>query len=270
MRSPGTVVFDLDGVLYLDKQGIPGAADALRALEDAGWALRFATNNSTKAADSVARHIKERTGFEVSPSDAVSSAMSAASYAAKRHRSVAVVGSDQLRETLALTGLDVDGADPTAVVVGLDLALTYQTIDRASKLIRGGAEFIATNMDSTYPTPTGLAPGAGTVVAAVREASGAEPVDCGKPSREFAKLIMATISTKDVWMVGDRPETDIALAKSSGWTSVLTLTGVIRDPDLVPARFRADHVIRSVALLPGLILGSEAVTDAPTTTDVVG
>ena len=259
MSRAGTVVLDLDGVLYLDSQGVAGARDALERLTGEGWDLRYATNNSTKTAATVALHIKERTGFDASPADAVTSAMSAARYAADHHRSVAVVGSDQLRHALEEAGLDVDTGSPTGVVVGLDRFLTYDTIDRASRLIRNGAEFIATNTDSTYPTPTGLAPGAGTVVAAVREASGATPVDCGKPSKHFAGLVEATIRAEPVWMVGDRPETDLALAIGSGWTPVLTLSGVTKSADDVPRHWRPIHVIETIADLPALILGDTPV-----------
>lgn len=254
MTAPGTVVFDLDGVIYLDKEGIPGAGAALTRLQDAGWHLRYATNNAMKSPETVVEHIAQRTGFEAVLEDAVTSAVSAARYAAKRHRSVAVVGADQLRSVLEGEGLSVDVSGATAVVVGLDTDLTYTTIDQAARLIRDGAEFIATNTDSTIPTPTGLSPGAGAVVAAIREASGVKPIDCGKPSHHFSTLIESTVSAHPVWMVGDRPNTDIALARAAGWNAILTLTGVVADPSEVPTEWTPDHIVDSIADVPAIIL----------------
>ena len=260
----GTVVFDLDGVLYLDSQGVPGAGMALAEIASMGWRLLYATNNSTKTPDMVADHIVARTGFRASGTDAVTSAGSAARYVAERHTTAHVVGSPAITAMLEDAGVSASDDNPEAVVVGLDLALSYATIDRAARFIRAGSEFVATNIDSTYPTPTGLSPGAGTIVAAIREASGTEPVNCGKPTSIFMDLVTDMLATdgmvpgngepnRSVWMVGDRPETDIAMAKAAGWTSVLTLTGVTASPDDVPERFTPDHVVETVSDLPHLL-----------------
>lgn len=252
---PGTVVLDLDGVLYLDTQGIPGAGEALGEIASMGWRLLFATNNSSKTPRTVAEHIKDRTGFDASGSPAVTSSGSAARYVARRHTTAHVVGSPAIAAMLEDAGVSVsDGVEPGAVVVGLDRGLTYDSIDRAARLIRGGSEFVATNIDSTYPTPTGLSPGAGTIVAAIREASGIEPINCGKPTPIFLSLVEEKVAgDQNVWMVGDRPDTDIAMARAGGWTSVLTLTGVTDSAEGVPDRFRPDHVIPSIAALPRLL-----------------
>lgn len=263
----GTVVFDLDGVLYLDSQGVPGAGEALAEIASMGWQMLYATNNSTKTPDTVADHILARTGFRASGTDAVTSAGSAARYVAEHHTTAHVVGSPAITAMLKDAGVSTSDDVPGAVVVGLDLALSYDSIDRAARFIRAGSEFIATNIDSTYPTPTGLSPGAGSIVAAVREASGTEPVNCGKPTSIFMDLVTDMLVTDgmvpgssqqhtNVWMVGDRPETDIAMAKAGGWTSVLTLTGVTASPDDVPERFTPDHVLATVSDLPRLLTQS--------------
>jgi len=261
-----TMVFDLDGVLYLDSDGIPGAGEALVAIAAMGWRMLFATNNSTKTPDLVAEHILARTGFAASGVDAITSAGSAARYVAAHHTTAHVVGSPAIDAMLHDAGVTTSGTDrPGAVVVGLDRDLSYGSIDRAARLIRAGAEFVATNVDSTYPTPSGLSPGAGTIVAAIREASGVEAVNCGKPTRNFMDLVLEKLGPRHppveaapspdpkVWMVGDRAETDIAMAKIGGWTSVLTLSGVTATADAVPAQYRPDHVIATIAELPNLL-----------------
>ncbi|HSJ70759.1 MAG TPA: HAD-IIA family hydrolase [Acidimicrobiia bacterium] len=262
IRQPapaGTVVFDLDGVLYLDSEGVPGARDALEACVEAGWRPLYATNNSTKTADIVVRHIFERTGFRADPRSAVTSAMSAARHVASIGRDALVVGSDAIEHELLARGvLIVDhdsslSARPDAVVVGLDRAISYERIDRAARAIRAGSSFVATNIDTTYPTPSGLAPGAGTIVAAIAAASGVDPVDCGKPTAHFGSLIVDMIEPGSVVVVGDRPETDIALGIAYGWTTVLVLTGVTSVLDDLSTSHTPDHVIDSVADLPALL-----------------
>ncbi|MGI9584096.1 MAG: HAD-IIA family hydrolase [Acidimicrobiia bacterium] len=252
--SRGTVVLDLDGVVYLDAEGIPGAGPALESLATAGWELLYATNNSSKTSDMVAMHIKDRTGFPASAAAAVTSGMAAGQYISERHSSALVVGTAALEETIASYGISVvDTTDPDVVVVGLDRDISYDTIDRASRAIRGGAEFVATNVDSTYPTPTGLAPGAGSIVAAIAAAAGTDPVSCGKPSQMMISLLAERISGDTVWVVGDRPETDLALAIQGGWRSILVLTGVAADARDVPPELTPNHVAQSIADVPALL-----------------
>ena len=257
MTARGTLVLDLDGVLYRDTEGVDGAASALRDAEMAGWRLVYATNNSTKTADTVARHIAQRIGFEADANNAVTSAMAAAAHLEGRVNTAAVVGSDAIRTELNAVGIKVvDASDrPGAVVVGLDRSLSYDAIDHASRAIRDGARFIATNTDATYPTPTGLAPGAGTMVAAVATASGATAVSCGKPSSAFAELVVRRVGDGPVVIVGDRPETDIALGLARAWTTVLVLTGVTTAAASVPDEYRPDHVIASIADVMDVLRG---------------
>lgn len=253
-RARGTIVLDLDGVLYVDREGVPGAAAALRRLEDDGWALLFATNNSTKTPRDVADHIRDRTGYVASAAQAVTSAGAAAGYVASRHRTATVVGAPSIETMLRDAGVHVVApADADAVVVGLDLALDYGRVRDAARAIRSGAAFVATNTDATYPTPSGPAPGAGSIVAAVATAAGVDPIDCGKPSTLFTDLVLEKVECTPVWMVGDRPETDIAMAKAAGWRSVLVLTGVTTDTTSIAPCHRPDHIVESIAELPDLL-----------------
>ena len=252
--SRGTVVFDLDGVVYLDREGIPGAADALRTISDAGFNLRYATNNSSKTADDVAAHIAQRTGFDAASADAVTSSQATATYVARHHRSAFVVGPPALTHELVERDVAIVPApEADAVVVGLDRSLTFDAIDLAARAIRNGAAFVASNIDPTYPTPTGFSPGAGAIVAAVATAAGATPIVCGKPTPIFASILAETIPTGPVWMVGDRLDSDVALGRSNGWTTILVLTGATSESDAVDAEPRPDHIVASIADVPSLL-----------------
>jgi 4-nitrophenyl phosphatase len=165
-----------------------------------------------------------------------------------------VVGSSQLTDTMTGAGVSIDASrSPDAVVVGLDIEATYETIANASAAIRGGSRFVATNTDVTLPTPNGLVPGAGSLVAAITAASGAAPVVCGKPHAPMTRLIDRRLKSDNVWMVGDRPETDIALARAAGWRSVLALSGVTSASDTVPPALTPDYMIESIAVLRNVL-----------------
>jgi 4-nitrophenyl phosphatase len=250
----GTVVFDLDGVVYVDAHAVPGAGDALRWISDAGWHIVFATNNSTRTASAVLDNIEKRTGFRSPTANVVTSAMAAASWASTRYERVFVVGEPGLIETLEESGLTVvDDAPADCVIVGLDRDLSYAKIDTASRLIRGGAAFIATNTDATFPTMTGPAPGAGTIVSAVATASGVEPLACGKPHVPMLTLVREMIQGDSVWVVGDRPDTDLAMARRAGWTAVLVLTGVTSSEIGITTDHAPHHTLESIADLPDLL-----------------
>jgi HAD superfamily hydrolase (TIGR01450 family) len=254
-REPlGTIIFDLDGVVYVDAHAVPGAGDALAAVDEAGWHIVFATNNSTRTAETVLEHIEQRTGFTSPTTNVVTSAMAAANWARARYERVFVVGEPGLVETLETAGLAVV-QDTTAdcVVVGLDRNVSYEKIDFASRLIRDGAAFIATNTDATFPTHTGPAPGAGSIVSAIATASGIEPLACGKPHVPMLTLVREMVRGDSVWVIGDRPETDLAMARRAGWQAVLVLTGVTTPSMKITSDHAPHHTLGSIAELPSLL-----------------
>ena len=119
------------------------------------------------------------------------------------------------------------------MVVGLTRAFTYDTVAEASSTVRGGARLIGTNTDATYPTPDGLVPGAGSILAAVATAAGATPEVAGKPHRPTADAITRLVPAGELrTMVGDRPDTDGALAGKLGVPFALVLSGVTRRGDV--------------------------------------
>lgn len=254
-RNSGTIVFDLDGVVYLGSSAIEGAASTISELAARGWQLLYATNNSTKTPESVAEVLRDRVGVNADPGSIVTSGMAAASYLAENQlESAYVIGSPQLKNTLRAEGIEVvESEKPDAVVVGFEKSVATDKIESAARSVGQGSVFVATNTDFTFPTPRGEVPGTGVIVAAVSEASGRECVTCGKPGRPMYELINQRVRSERVIMVGDRPETDIAFARASGWESVLTLTGVTATPADVPRQFAPDRVVASIADLHGIM-----------------
>ena len=245
-----TVVCDLDGVIYLGDEAVPGAGDALGVLRDAGHQVLFCTNNSSRTRQESADKITRVTGFETAVDQVASSAMAAGRLLGGGR--VIVVGGSGVREAVELSGgTIVDDGPADAVVVGIDFHFDYDLLDRASAAIRHGARFVATNTDETYPTPTGLRPGAGAIVAAIAAASGVDPDVAGKPEPTMRNLIREMATGHTVFMVGDRPETDLAMARAEGWISVLVESGVTAPgAEVTPA---PDHVIADITRMPDLV-----------------
>jgi len=118
-----------------------------------------------------------------------------------------------------------------AVVVGFHRDADWERIRIASTAVRGGARFIATNDDATYPTEHGLVPGNGAIVAAVATAAGVAPVVAGKPHEALARVVRARCGDAGI-VVGDRPDTDGRFAATLGWSFGLVLSGVTSAADL--------------------------------------
>lgn len=247
-----TVVCDIDGVVVLGSQPIAGVGEALNRLHQAGIELVFVTNNSTKTRATIAKRVSEIVGFVVPVANVINSGWVTGCHVGGQADRVYVVGSQGLRDTLRETGVGITEAwrEADAVVVGLDFQLTFSALRDAALAVQHGAKFYATNDDPSYPTGEGQYPGAGALVAAVATTTGHDPVVCGKPYEPMQRLLASRVGELPL-MVGDRPETDIALGKAMDWATALVLTGVTASATDVPVAYRPDLVMESLADLPG-------------------
>jgi HAD superfamily hydrolase (TIGR01450 family) len=184
-------------------------------------------NSSSPVGDVVAK--LGRMGVDATADDLVTSATAAAwllTQALEPGARVLMCAGPGVREALTAVGLDpVDDGKVEAVVVGFHRDFDFDQLDRASRAVREGARFVATNLDATYPVPGGLIPGAGSLVAAVATAAGATPEVAGKPEAATVGLIHERFGETGV-VVGDRPSTDGALATALDWPFALVLSGV--------------------------------------------
>jgi HAD superfamily hydrolase (TIGR01450 family) len=190
--------------------------------------VAFVSNNSSSPVGDVIAKLG-RMGIPAEPGDVVTSALAAAwllqRSLAPRAR-VLVCAGPGVREALGEVGLEaVDDGPADAVVVGFHTNFDFAGLERASRAVREGARFVATNLDATYPVPGGLIPGAGSLVAAVATAAGATPEVAGKPEAPTVGIIRERYGDTGV-VVGDRPSTDGALADALGWPFALVLSGV--------------------------------------------
>jgi len=221
-------VLDLDGVVWLADQPVPGAAEAVARLHQRGDTVVFVTNNSYLPLGDVEAKLA---GMGIEAAGAVVSSAQAAATLVEPGTRVLVAGGPGLVEALAARGVvtvandrdDVDDVD--VVMVGFHRDFDYERMRRASTAVRAGARLIATNDDATYPTPAGPIPGAGSILAGIARAAGVTAVVAGKPYAAMVALLRARLGASGT-VVGDRPDTDGRLARALGYEFALVLTGV--------------------------------------------
>jgi glycerol 3-phosphatase-2 len=242
---------DLDGVIWLAGEPIPGSAGAVARLRQLGHQPLFVTNNSGPTLGEYASSLA-RAGVQASAREIVTSAEAAASLIAPGER-VAALGGPGLFEALAARRATIVGPGdrPDAVVMGRTTTIDYDQLAVLCDAVRAGARFVATNHDATFPVPGGLLPGAGALVAFVEVASGVRAEVAGKPHQPAASLTESRYGRVDV-MVGDRPDTDGAFARVLGARFALVLTGVTKRGDL-PTDPEPDEVAEDLGeLIDGL------------------
>lgn len=222
---------DLDGVVWLAGRRIAGAPEAVSALREAGERVVFLTNNSGPSLQAHADALGQ-VGIEADGADIATSAQAAAQML-EPGSVAAVVGGDGVCQAMEERGVEVvrAGRPCSAVVVGRVLDLDYEQLGAAARSVREGARFIATNTDATFPSPEGLLPGAGALVAFVATAAGRQPEVAGKPHPPMAALVKARYGALKV-VAGDRPDTDGCFAALVGAQFGLVLSGVTKPSDL--------------------------------------
>jgi HAD superfamily hydrolase (TIGR01450 family) len=234
-------MLDLDGVVYVGPDAVPGAPEHLAEARAAGLHLAFVTNNASRTPDKVAAHLREL-GIYVEDGDVVTSAQAAARLLAEdlpAGSPVFVIGGEGLEVALVEEGLrpvqDV-AEQPVAVVSGFHPDLRWGTVIAGAILVRDGLSWVASNTDMTVPTPDGPGPGNGVLVSVVARFADREPVVAGKPKPPLFEETLRRVGGTLPLVVGDRLDTDIEGANATGYDSLLVMTGVTDLAHLVAAR----------------------------------
>lgn len=230
------IVCDLDGVVYRSHEAIPHAVDALEAARAGGVAIAYATNNAAREPSVVAAQLREL-GLDAPDESVVNSSMAGAAYLAERvppGAPVLAVGGEGVASALVDVGLrpvragTTAHADPVAVLQGYGPDVCWRDLAEAAYAIQRGATWVATNLDTTIPTSGGIAPGNGSLVAAVRNAVPHDPVAVGKPETPLYELCAARLGSpvRETLAIGDRLDTDVIGANRAGMPSLCVTTGV--------------------------------------------
>jgi len=241
-KAYDTALLDLDGVVYIGDDAVPGVIGALnQAHDDYGMTLTCVTNNASRSSQRVADHLQEL-GLKVTAEDVVTSAQAGATELAKlipQGSNVFVLGSKDLAREVELVGL-IPSHDVSqtydAMIQGYWPDMPFRILEFAASVLRTGVPWVATNMDMTIPTPTGVAPGNGTVITALGETVNRIPtLVAGKPETPLMQQSINRTNAKRPLVVGDRLDTDIHGANNVGIDSLLVLSGVTTIEEILQA-----------------------------------
>ncbi len=250
------LLIDLDGVVWVGREPVPGSPEALAALLEAGKELCFVTNNPTRRPQEYAERLRGF-GVEIGPERIVTAGMVVARLAgeAADGGGAFVIGAPALKQMVAEAGATVlegeAGRGAGVVVVSGHRGFDYEELLTAKLALDAGASLFATSHDPTMPMPGGDWPGTGAVLAAVETASGRAAEIAGKPERHLFEMALEAIGPGDggVAMVGDRLASDIDGGRAAGLATVLVLSGASDRAEAEAARPGPDHVIEDLAAL---------------------
>jgi HAD superfamily hydrolase (TIGR01450 family) len=262
------LLIDLDGVVWIGRDPVPGSVEALQALLDAGKRIVFVTNNPGRLPEAYVGRLREL-GVEVAPEQIVTAGIAVARLAgeaAGEGGSAFVIGASPLKEMVAATGArllegeEAEGAD--VVVVSGHKDFNYGELKAAKFALDRGAQLFATSHDPTMPYPGGELPGTGAVLAAVEVASGKQATIAGKPERHLFEMAKEAVRGS-FWadgaqkepralrlaMVGDRISSDIDGGRAAGLETILVLSGTTSRKEAEAADPEPDHVLDDLSAL---------------------
>lgn len=251
-------LIDLDGVVWVGREPVPGAPEALRELAARGAEVAFVTNNPGRPASVYAKRLRE-TGVAVSDERVVTAGEATARLAAGRAGTGAgafVIGAPAFHETVAAAGLELlegeAGREAAVVIVSGHRDFDYGELLTASLALQRGAILLATSRDPTLPMPGGAWPGTGAVLAAVEIASGASAEIGGKPEPHLFEMARERIGgATRVAMVGDRVSSDVEGGRRAGLDTILVLSGATTRAEAEAADPRPDLVVEDLGRLVG-------------------
>jgi len=255
-----TFLLDMDGVLWRGSEPVEGAQHFFSILAARRLNYGLLTNNSSRTVQAYQEKLA-RYGLDVPLECIFTSGIVASDYLRHRYPAgarVYVVGEPGLKTTVQEAGFEIfDGVggdvpdSVDAVLVGIDWHVTYDRLAAASRLILKGAAYVGTNPDKTFPTPDGLVPGAGALLAAVEAASGVAPVVVGKPNGAMFQMALERLGADPsaTAMVGDRLETDILGGQQAGLRTIAVLSGVTSREMLTAGAIHPDWVFEHLGAL---------------------
>lgn len=265
------LIIDMDGVLWHGNKPMEGLIEFFSELRNCAMPFVLATNNASLTQQQYVDKLAGM-GVVVEHGEILTSSMATAQYLVQYlptdKRRVFVIGEDGLRQPLIEHGFTLtdlyqvnqpdkgifdQGAD--LVVSGLDRQLTWDKLATATLNINAGAQFFATNSDTTLPTELGQVMGNGGVLAALEAATGVKAISIGKPAPILYQQALALLGTKqaNTIAIGDRLNTDILGAVNAGIRSIMVLTGVSTEQDIAELDYQPTWVMADIQQITQLL-----------------
>jgi phosphoglycolate/pyridoxal phosphate phosphatase family enzyme len=247
-------IIDLDGVVYIGDKPTPGAIETLATLKRIGKTVIFLTNDPRGSSREYSEKLN-RMGILASPQDIITSAIAVAHYIEKHyklnHKKAYVVGSQALKEEIEKTGLKLTQGEEAKsadfVIIGGHQGFNYEEMKIATLAVKNGAHFLATGRDPVFPTPEGLVPATGAILASIEYATGKRATIAGKPEVIMFEVAKKYLSSHErVAIIGDRLDTDILGGKRAGITTIFALSGSTDQDILSKSDITPDYVINDL------------------------
>jgi HAD superfamily hydrolase (TIGR01458 family) len=261
MHEVRAVLLDIDGVLTVSWRPIPGAAEAVAWLREAGYQVALVTNTTSRTRAWIAGTLAQA-GFPVTAADVFTAPAITAAYLAQHHPGArcALLTSGDIGADLASVCLiaDDDPQPPDVVILGgAGPEFSYAALNRIFGYLRGGAAFVAMHRNMFWRTDGGLQLDSAAFLAGLEQAAGVQAEVTGKPSDAFfaTALTALGVTAAHAAMVGDDIHSDVLAAQRAGMTGVLVRTGKYLAQTHHDAPAEPDHVIESIAGLPALLAG---------------
>ena len=249
MKSYNTYLMDMDGVLVRGRTIIPGAQEFIDGLNARGTGYLVLTNNPIYTPRDLA-HRLQTLGMQVPEDRIFTSSIATARFLKKQlpDGKAFVIGESGLTDAIHSTGYIMTDHNPDYVVLGETHGYNYAQITKAIRLISAGARFVATNPDPSGPSEGGLEPACGAMAALIEKATGVAPFFVGKPNPYMMRSALNYLGahSEETVMIGDRMDTDIVGAVSSGLDTVLVLTGVTKLENIAAYPYQPTYICESI------------------------
>ena len=249
LRARKGFICDMDGVIYLGNQLLPGVREFVNWLNENGKQFLFLTNSSERSPKELRQKL-QRMGLDIDEEHFYTSALATAAFLKKQAPGCTafVIGAPGLLNALYDVGVTMNDVDPDYVIVGETASYNYEVITKAVRLVLNGARLIATNSDLTGPTEFGIAPACRSLVAPIELATGKKAYFMGKPNPLMMRtgLQLLGVHSEEAAMVGDRMDTDVIAGMESGLATVLVLSGCTSRADINDYPYRPTYILNGV------------------------
>mgnify|MGYP002732610605 FL=1 len=253
LRARKGFICDMDGVIYLGNQLLPGVAEFVNWLNENDKRFLFLTNSSERSPKELRQKL-QRMGLDIGEEHFYTSALATAAFLKKQAPGCTafVIGAPGLLNALYDVGVTMNDVDPDYVIVGETASYNYEVITKAVRLVLNGARLIATNSDLTGPTEFGIAPACRSLVAPIELATGKKAYFMGKPNPLMMRtgLQLLGVHSEEAAMVGDRMDTDVIAGMESGLATVLVLSGCTSRTDVNDYPYRPTYILNGVGDIP--------------------
>jgi HAD superfamily hydrolase (TIGR01458 family) len=248
------VLLDIDGVLHVGEEPLPGAHEALAELRDLAAGVRLVTNTTSRSRREIVAQLRQL-GFEVEAGEVLTPAALAVALCRERGLgTVSLLTGESLREDLGELRDAPAGAPVDAVILGdLGDGFTAAVLNEAFRRLLDGAQLIALQHNRYWRRADGLVLDVGAYAAALEYASGCEATVVGKPAAEFFAAALSDLGVERALMVGDDVEADVGGALAAGLPGVLVRTGKFREDALAGSGVQPTAVVDSIADVPALV-----------------